>query len=149
MRIEQATARDTTVIAMLIGEIEAHYGGDPAPGDEQRVRGALFTNRPAATVLLARDENGAVLGMASYTRLWPATGTSASLYLKELFVRPRARRRGVARALITRLREITAETGCTRLEWTADADNPDALALYEALGAQPHPGKLFYRVTTD
>jgi GNAT superfamily N-acetyltransferase len=149
MRIDRATARDTIVIAILIGEIEAQYGGDSIRADEQQVRSALFTDRPAATVLLARNEIGAVVGMASYSRLWPATGATAGLYLNELYVRPKARRQGVARALLTRLRDIAAETGCTRLEWTADTDNPAALALYKAFGAEPHRGKLFYRITTS
>jgi GNAT superfamily N-acetyltransferase len=149
MRIDRATARDTTIIAILIGEIEAHYGGDPIAADKQRVRATLFTDRPAATVLLARDGIGAVVGMASYTRLWPATGATTGLRLTQLYVRPRARRQGVARALITRLRDIAAETGCTHLEWTADTGNPAALALYKALGTEPDRGKLAYRVTID
>jgi hypothetical protein len=32
------------------------------------------------------------------------------------------------------------------VEWTADADNPAALAFYAALGAEPRDGKVFYRL---
>lgn len=144
MEIRQATADDVPEISALIGEIEAYYGGDDMPGDEARIREELFGSASAATVLLAVD-GADVLGMASYSRLWPAAGAEASLYLKELFVRPPARRCGVARALMTRLRESAEATGARRVEWTADADNPPALALYEALGFEPHDGKRFYR----
>ncbi|MFD6421016.1 GNAT family N-acetyltransferase [Streptomyces sp. NPDC060198] len=145
VEISPATDADTGVISVILGEIEAYYGGDQAPADEQQIRAALFGPRPHATVLLARD-CGDALGMASYTYLWPAAGADSSLYLKELYVRTEARRRGVARALMDALKGIAAETGCSRVEWTADIGNPPALALYEALGVDRHQGKVFYRV---
>lgn len=143
--IGQATGADTEVISAILGEIEKYYGGDPTPGDEEQIRAALFGTRPHATVLLAR-EGSDVLGMASYAYLWPAAGTGSSLYLKELYVRESARRRGVARALMDALKRIAEEAGCSRVEWTADTDNHAALALYEALGVTQHRGKIFYRV---
>ncbi|MEV5508801.1 GNAT family N-acetyltransferase [Streptomyces orinoci] len=145
MQIEQATERDADTIAALISEIETYYGGEETPVEPDHIRAWLFSDRPVATVLLARD-NGQILGMASYSFLWPAAGADASLFLKELFVRENARRRGVATALMARVREAAAQAGCSRVEWTADADNPAALAFYQALGAQPHHSKTFYRI---
>ncbi|WP_236710866.1 GNAT family N-acetyltransferase [Streptomyces sp. 150FB] len=133
------------VISTILGEIEEYYGGQNTPGDHGRIRAALFGDRPAATVLLARDGDDA-LGFASYTYLWPAAGADSSLYLKELFVRGTARRRGVARVLMAELESIAVAAGCSRVEWTADADNPPALAFYEALGAERRDGKVFYRL---
>ncbi|MCX5382697.1 GNAT family N-acetyltransferase [Streptomyces sp. NBC_00083] len=143
--VGRAGEADAGVIAVLLGEIEAYYGGSPAPGDLGRIRAALFCEHPAATVLLAREGDD-VLGFASYSRLWPASGADTSLYLKELYVRESARRRGVAGMLMARLREEATAAGCTRVEWTADLDNPPALAFYAALGAVPRDGKVLYRV---
>ncbi|MDJ1135765.1 hypothetical protein [Streptomyces iconiensis] len=70
MKIDRETWTDTEVISQLLGEIAAYYGSEPTPGDPEQVRRALFSNQPAATVLLARDDDGAALGMASHTRLW-------------------------------------------------------------------------------
>ncbi|MFG2412248.1 GNAT family N-acetyltransferase [Streptomyces goshikiensis] len=145
MRIEQATEQDVDVISVILGEIEAYYGGKPVVGDPAQIRAALFGDRPAATVLLARD-GAEVLGLASYSFLWPAAGADTSLYLKELYVREAARRRGVAGAFMEALKEAAAAAGCSRVEWTADTDNPPALAFYEALGAEPRNGKVFYRL---
>lgn len=145
MRIEQATEQDVDVISVILGEIEAYYGGKPAPGDADQIRAALFGPRPAATVLLARDGEQ-VLGLASYSLLWPAAGADTSLYLKELYVREQARRRGVAGAFMEQLKDEAAAAGCSRVEWTADRDNPPALAFYAALGAKPRDGKVFYRL---
>lgn len=143
--IDRATAADAETLAVLIGEIEEHYGGTNVPGDVDQIRTMLFGEPPVATVLLARDGD-AVLGMASYSFLWPAAGTDASLFLKELYVRGSARRRGVARAFMARLREVASEAGCSRVEWTADQDNPPALEFYKALGVEPREDKLYYRV---
>lgn len=143
--VDQATTADAEEIAAIIGEVEVYYGGTNTPGNVGRIRALLFGERPVASVLLARDGD-AVLGMASYSFLWPAAGVEASLYLKELFVRETARRQGVARALMAKLQEIATETGCSRVEWTADSDNPPALAFYKALRAEPNDKKIFYRI---
>lgn len=146
MEISKATETDAEVIATILGEIDAYYGDPSVPGHIDQIKDALFGERPLATVLLARNGDD-VLGFAAYTLTWPASGPHTSLYLKELFVRAAARRKGVARALMAALREEAAASACARIEWTADTDNPLALALYEALGAAPHTGKVFYRVT--
>ncbi|WP_223279582.1 GNAT family N-acetyltransferase [Streptomyces sp. SDr-06] len=143
--IERATETDVGEVSVLLGEIEAYYGGDNVPGDMEQIRSALFSGQPAATVLLAR-EGDEVLGMASYSLLWPAAGAETSLYLKELFVREAARRRGVAGLFMARLREEAEAAGCTRVEWTADQSNPPALKFYAAYGAEPRGDKVFYRI---
>ncbi|WP_367139015.1 MULTISPECIES: GNAT family N-acetyltransferase [Streptomyces] len=146
MRIVQAVEQDADAIAQLIGEIEAHYGGANLAADPDQVRSQLFRSQPAATVLLARDNSGELLGMASYSFLWPAAGADSSLYLKELFVREGARRQGVATALMAQVRRAASTAGCSRVEWTADRDNPSALEFYQALGAEPQHGKAFFRI---
>ncbi|MFF5304783.1 GNAT family N-acetyltransferase [Streptomyces sp. NPDC013161] len=144
MKIETATTADSKVLSQMLGEVEAYYGGDYVPGDPEQIQAALFAASPAATVLIARDDDGEVLGFASYSRLWPAAGADVSVFLKELFVRERHRRRGVGGHLMDAV-QAAAEAVGTRLEWHADADNPTALAFYEARGARSHD-KVVYRV---
>ncbi|MFJ2646071.1 GNAT family N-acetyltransferase [Streptomyces sp. NPDC087420] len=117
VQISVATEEDTEIISEILGEIEAYYGGEATPGNTTQIRAALFSGRPAAQVLLARDSDQ-VLGFASYTFLWPAAGAESSLYLKELFVRSTARRRGVAKAFMAALEAAAAAAGCSRIEWT-------------------------------
>ncbi|WAZ20143.1 GNAT family N-acetyltransferase [Streptomyces cinnabarinus] len=144
MQIEKAAEADAKLLAGLLGEVESYYGGTDTPADEDQVRAALFGPQPVATVLIARDGDD-VLGFASYSFLWPAAGADTSIYLKELFVRAPHRRRGVAGELMNAVRYAGRAAGCSRLEWTADADNPPALDFYEALGVATHQGKVFYR----
>ncbi len=87
-------------------------------------------------------------GLASVCFLWPAIGAETSLYLKELYVQEDYRRCGVARELMVAVRNEAQAAGCSRIEWTADRDNPPAVALYAALGVEPHEGKIFYRSQT-
>jgi GNAT superfamily N-acetyltransferase len=144
VHIDLATDDDTETIAEILGEVEAYYGGSSTSADHSQIRAALFSSTPAATVLLAREGDDA-LGLAAFSYLWPAAGAESSAFLKELFVREGARRRGVARALLNEVRAAADAAGCTRVEWTADRDNPLALALYQALGFQQSAGKAFYR----
>ncbi|GGO80362.1 GNAT family N-acetyltransferase [Wenjunlia tyrosinilytica] len=147
--VEHATADDAPVISELIEEIEDYYGSRAAPPAAERVervRELLFADHPAARVLLAR-EGGVTLGIACYSSIWPAVGVTCSLYLKELYVREPGRRKGTARLLMEALRQAARDTGCSRIEWTADRDNPVALKFYESLGARAQDGKVFYRVS--
>ncbi|AYG80358.1 Mycothiol acetyltransferase [Streptomyces hundungensis] len=146
VRISPATEHDLEAIADILGETEAYYGGENDRPPLDQIRSALFGESPAAVCLLAHDGDQ-VLGLASYSLLWPAAGADSSLYLKELYVREGARRRGVARALMDAVKSAAVKAGCSRVEWTADTDNPPALALYEALGVPQHQGKVFYRVS--
>lgn len=150
--IRPAEKRDVLAVAELIAEIERFYGSaDVQPLDERRyqVEEALFGSPPAASALLVEDESGDIAGLAAYSFLWPAAGSSHSLFLKELYVRSSLRRQGVGADLMRELRSVaTARPGCTRLEWMTDRDNPEARAFYCSLGFAEFNGKIVYRVDT-
>ncbi len=85
-------------------------------------------------------------GFAAYSFLWPAVGATRSLYLKELYVPEKYRRRGVGALLMRAIFETAGPLGCSRVEWTTDARNTAAQAFYAKLGLRAHPSKIFYRV---
>jgi GNAT superfamily N-acetyltransferase len=87
-----------------------------------------------------------LVGLASYSFLWPAAGVTRSLYLKELYVVEQSRHRGIGRLLISELCRIALNKGCSRVRWTADTDNPTALRFYATLGVPPKSDKLMYRL---
>jgi ribosomal protein S18 acetylase RimI-like enzyme len=80
------------------------------------------------TALLA-EEDGSAVGLALARRKADGTG-----YLSDLYVRPQARRRGVARKL---LREVVQRLGVDVISLDVDVDNQEARALYERLGFRP------------
>jgi GNAT superfamily N-acetyltransferase len=151
LTINPAEPTDVTAIADLMAELDQFYGAiTTAPVEERvaQINAMLFSETPAAHVLLANDDSG-VVGLAAYSFLWPAAGLTHSLFLKELYVRQTCQQRGIGAALMRRLCEIAAKQGCSRVEWQTDITNTDALRFYEALGAPANPGKVCYRLDTD
>ena len=151
LSVTPAAPDDVGTIAALLDELDLYYGDSNITALEQRIseiNAAIFSDPVAAYVLLARD-SGESAGLAAYSFLWPAVGSTRSLYLKELYVAKANRRRGVGKALIRRVCEIAVENACSRVEWTADMDNPDAQRFYKALGIPVNPSKVFYRIEGD
>jgi ribosomal protein S18 acetylase RimI-like enzyme len=60
--------------------------------------------------------------------------------LRDLYVRPGFRRRGVAAALVGAVREAACAAGATRLSLMTEVDNAEALGLYRGLGFRPVEG---------
>ena len=148
--IRPAAEADIPTLAVLIEEIERYYGATEIQDlDERRdqIALALFGVSPLACVLIAEDRSGELLGLAAYSFLWPAAGSTHSLFLKELFVRESGRRQGVASQLMLALRELAAaRPGCSRIEWMADRDNPAAREFYRARGVPEADNKIVYRI---
>ncbi len=144
--VRPATSDDVHQILTLAEEMDRFYG-TPEVGllelRRQQIHDALLSDVPAANTMLAFDGDTAV-GFAAYSFLWPAVGLSRSLYLKELFVSQAHQRRGIGRALMQSLFEVARKHNCSRVEWTADRDNPDTQAFYKTFGVEPQDGKLFF-----
>ncbi|WP_063735286.1 cyclophane-containing RiPP N-acetyltransferase HaaN [Streptomyces sp. RTd22] len=151
--IRPAEMRDVLALAELIEEIERFYGSTEAqPLDERRAQTeeALFGSPPMVFALVVEDETGDLAGLAAYSFLWPAAGSSHSLFLKELYVRDTLRRQGVGARLMDELRALAAaRPGCSRVEWMTDRDNADARSFYKSLGFAEFDGKIVYRVETS
>lgn len=146
--IDSATRADVVTLALLLDEIEEHYGGrarGPSPERLERLAALLFGAHPPAFVALARVDRE-VVGMASYSFLWPAAGDTQSLFLKELYVRAPHRRHGVADALMRHMHTVARTHGCSRMEWTTESDNTAARTFYGAQPAEIRSDKVFYRV---
>ncbi|MFE2429391.1 cyclophane-containing RiPP N-acetyltransferase HaaN [Streptomyces sp. NPDC059373] len=154
--IRPAEKNDVRALSELIEEIERFYGStdsDIQPFDERQsqVEEALFGSPPLASALLVQDdETGDIIGLAAYSFLWPAAGSSHSLFLKELYVRDTLRQQGIGARLMNELRAIAAaRPGCSRVEWMTDRDNPIARSFYQSLGFAEFDGKIVYRVDSS
>jgi GNAT superfamily N-acetyltransferase len=99
------------------------------------LRKALFGPQPVAGALLARCEGKAV-GYAIYFSTFSSFVGRPGLWLEDLYVRPRFRKRGIGRRLIEAVADVAAQRNCGRFEWTALNWNRDALEFYERLGAK-------------
>ncbi len=147
--VRHAEPSDAKAIAAMIEEIERYYGSTTIqPFDERlsQVESALFGTPPLAYCVIALAD-GEIVGLAAYSFLWPAAGSTHSLFLKELYVRPDGRRLGTGTRLMRELQAIgAARPGCSRVEWMTDRDNEGARAFYRNLGFEEFQGKVNYRV---
>jgi GNAT superfamily N-acetyltransferase len=143
--IRDVAPADISALVGLLAERDRFYGVSRPDPDPSAIEDALFGPTPAGRALVARHDDG-LAGLAAYSFLWPAAGVTRSLYLKELFVGAAFRRLGIGRLLMDELGRIAREHRCSRIEWTADTDRPEAQRFYAALGAEPLPTKIFYRV---
>lgn len=147
-RVTTAETAHEDAIVGLAEEMDRFYGSADIPERGVRlhqIRDALFSDPPAAYAILAwNNEN--LVGMATYSFLWPAVGLTKSLYLKELYVVESARRCGIGTLLMHNIFELAAKHDCSRVEWTADSDNTDAREFYIGIGAPIDSSKLFYRI---
>ena len=137
-----------TLIAPTPGEIEslaevfdqyrAHYHEPADPASTRRwLEQCLATGRLRAFV--AEDE-GAMVGFATTTEV-PASLQLASFWqIRDLFVVPTHRRRGVARALLASVRAAAIDSGALRLALQTEHDNDAALRLYAESGFAPVNG---------
>jgi GNAT superfamily N-acetyltransferase len=146
--MKAAQTQDVFAIADLLAELDAFYGDTSIGTREERVthiNEALFSEAPDAHALLAWQDS-TLAGLATYTYVWPATGVTKSLYLKELYVTEKYRTSGIGKRLMQNLAQMAVANGCSRVEWTTDSDNPGAIKFYESLQVPQRSSKLFYRL---
>jgi aminoglycoside 3-N-acetyltransferase I len=111
---------------------------DPKTYTESPPRDAYLEGlltKESVIALAALDGDEIVGGLLAY-QLDKIEQERCEIYIYDLAVAEAHRRRGVATALITRLREIAAERGAWVIYVQADYVDPPAIALYEKLGTR-------------
>jgi ribosomal protein S18 acetylase RimI-like enzyme len=141
MRIERLAAEDDAEVRAMLTELaldEQRRYDHPPQTPEELARGTAIPRHHFTGenhLLVARDEGGAAAGLCWCVLFDPGTGLEGEV--AELYVRPEARGRGVASALLRdamalfRHRQVTF--ACV---WTRD-DNPAAMAAYRNAGFTP------------
>lgn len=118
----------------------------PGPTEEAAARliEDAFGNAPRYELLLAEldgdgDGDGDVVAYAIFFHTYSTFLAKPTLFLEDLFVHPRARRKGIATAMLARLRALAEERGCGRFEWFVLDWNVDAQQLYDTVGGRQLP----------
>ena len=134
--IEQATEQDVPLVLTFIKELGDYERlGHEVVATEADLRAHLFGRERVAYALIAHAD-GEPAGFALYFFNFSTFLAKPGLYLEDLFVRPKWRRHGVGRALLSRLARIAIERGCGRMEWSVLNWNELALGFYRGLGAR-------------
>lgn len=120
-----ATAPESLgLMAEMCAEIDTLYG-NREPSEFSRM------DSPGAVFVVAR-EDGVALGCGA---IRPITARTAEV--KRIYVRPAARRGGVARKIMAALEEIARAEGFQEAWLETGLRQPAAIRLYEGLGYQP------------
>jgi GNAT superfamily N-acetyltransferase len=131
------------ILDMVRGLAEFERMADQVVFDPVEFGAHLFGPDPVASVVVA-EVDGAIAGMALWFRTFSTFLGRPGIWLEDLFVRPEFRGHGVGGALLRDLRART--TG--RVEWNVLDWNTDAIAVYDAIGAQRDTeGWIAYRWT--
>ncbi len=142
MPIRDATPDDLDEIAAMIRELaEYEQAADEVAFDPGDLATHLFGPDPAAHVLIATTDVGAVIGMALWYRTFSTWVGRPGIWLEDLFVRPEHRGSGTGRALLDAVRAGTDD----RVEWAVLDWNESAIGFYRSLGAEPVDGWTRYR----
>ena len=138
-QIDELSGDDAGVVSLLVDLTLAeqeHFDHPPESRTEveKRLRApATFTGRNR--ILVARDDDGAPVGVCWVVLFDPGTGLEGEI--AELYVRPEHRGAGVARRLVAAAMDVFRAEGVTfAAVWTRDA-NDAAVAAYRAAGFAP------------
>ena len=134
--IRAARPGDVEAIHGFIVELaEYERAPDQVTGTVAMLRGALFGPRPSAEALIA-ETGSQPIGFALFHATFSTWECAPGIWLEDLFLPERHRRRGVGGALLSALAAIAVARGCPRLEWHALDWNAPALGFYAEIGAQ-------------
>jgi GNAT superfamily N-acetyltransferase len=143
-RIEQVPISHPDA-ALLVEEVQQEYvvrygGRDETPiepGYFEATRGAFFVgyldDEPVATGAWRRREDVVV------------DGSSSTAEVKRMYVAPRARGRGLARAMLAHLEDTARGAGAEAMVLETGQRQPEAIALYESSGYTEIAGFGFYK----
>jgi GNAT superfamily N-acetyltransferase len=147
--IQKAEAKDIPLILHFIQSLaEYERLRDSCIATEEKLRATLFSESPAAEVIIARVD-GDPMGFALFFHNYSTFLAQRGIYLEDLFVKSEARGKGVGFALLSALARIAVERGCARLEWAVLDWNQLAIDFYRRIGAVPLDDWTVMRMTGD
>lgn len=157
--IRAATEQDCETLLRLIGELaEYEKLTHLVEATPERLREALFGNRPVAEAVLAevkldgQSEAGVpggdrAVGFALFFHNFSTFLAKPGLYLEDLYVEPQWRGHGIGKALLRHLAALAVARGCGRFEWCVLDWNTPSIDFYQAMGADVLPDWRICRVT--
>jgi GNAT superfamily N-acetyltransferase len=138
----RAVAYEDPVAQELIGRVQQEYVQRYGGPDGAVVTPGEFV--PPHGIFLVADIDGVPAGCAA----WRTLGDGRA-EMKRVYVEPGFRRRGLAQVLVDALEADAARAGIRTLELNTGPEQPEALALYAALGYAPVAGFGVYACHPD
>jgi ribosomal protein S18 acetylase RimI-like enzyme len=132
IRIRETMDEDLPALGRLFDEYRQFY---KLPTDVDKATAYLEARLAARdSVVLVADDSNELLGFTQLYPTWCSLLAGPIYVLYDLYVAPRARRRGVARALLQGAAARARRDGKLRMTLSTAKTNVNAQALYESLG---------------
>lgn len=149
LRIEVAREKDSPLIFSFLRELaEYEHLTDYYVTSEERIHEAFFGPKPSVEAIFAYEGSEPV-GLAVFFYTYSTFAGSRALYLEDLYVRPEARGKGVAKELLACLARLGINHGCNRMDWAVLDWNELAKGFYRSIGARPIEGWSVYRLDSE
>src|SRR2546423_8908195 len=132
--VREALAADTAALAVLMSEL-----GYPVTPEELSSR---LVKMPSAHCTFVAELEGAVAGFVGCSALDIYESDTPVCWVMALSVLERFRRRGIGRALLSRVEQWCADAGLRDIRVHSGEQRRDAHAFYEACGFE-HTGRRF------
>jgi len=128
IRIEDACPEDIPALSDLLDTLFS-IEQDFQPDSERQIRGlALLLQHPdRASIKVARNECGQLVGMVSAQLVISTSEGAPSAWVEDMVVREGWRSQGVGQALLENLLEWASSHGATRAQLLVDIDNMPAV----------------------
>ena len=134
--IRAAAPADSALIFELVRELADYERlSKEVDATPDAIAAVLFSPQPRVFCEIAQW-NGEAVGFALWFLNYSTFRGRHGIYLEDIFVRPAFRRRGIGRALLTRLARRCVEQGYARFEWAVLDWNRPSIDFYRSIGAQ-------------
>ena len=145
--VRKATEDDASVILSLVDALAAYEKLDPpdARAKERLIRD-MTGNHPRFDAYLAEIE-GKGAGYAFVFETYSSFLALPTLYLEDLFVLPKYRKKKIGAALFSAMVKESHQRGCGRMEWAVLDWNQLAIDFYKRFGATHLSQWHLYRLT--
>jgi GNAT superfamily N-acetyltransferase len=135
LNMRNAGVDDIPLILQFIRELaEYEKAPEQAVATAEDLRRDGFAGNPKFRALIA-EWLGKPAGFALFFYHYSTWMGRPTLFLEDLFVRPRFRAKGIGKALLLRLAKMAVDEGCGRFEWQVLDWNTPAIEFYQSLGA--------------
>ena len=147
-QFRMAERKDVGIILSFIRALAEYEGmSDQVVATEELLEEQMFDREKAKALFVMED--GKEVGFALYFCNFSTFCGRAGLYLEDLYVYPEYRGKGYGKALLSKLAQMAADSGCERMEWWCLDWNRPSIEFYKSLGATPMDEWTVYRLTGD
>ncbi|MBR7124750.1 MAG: GNAT family N-acetyltransferase [Candidatus Methanomethylophilaceae archaeon] len=147
-QFRMAERKDVGIILSFIRALAEYEGmSDQVVATEELLEEQMFDREKAKALFVMED--GKEVGFALYFCNFSTFRGRAGLYLEDLYVYPEYRGKGYGKALLSKLAQMAADSGCERMEWWCLDWNRPSIEFYKSLGAIPMDEWTVYRLTGD